>query len=109
MALVAIEAHGEEKLRRVFHRQLRVAQHLVISSRRIFERGTRCRQDGVHEPVIGHVAGHGLANPIPQRQGSLFAQVLAIDLKQVGPLVGPVLHVVGTANEPVDHGFALDA
>ena len=36
------------------------------------------------------------------------AQELAVDLKQVGPLVGPVVDVVGVADQAIDQLVALD-
>ena len=109
VALVAVEAHGQEQLRRVLHRRVRLAEDLVVAGRRVVEVRPRPRQDGVGELVVGHVVGDGLVDPVVVGLRSLHAEELAIHVEQVGPFVGPVIDVFGASDELVHQLVALDA
>ena len=102
MAFVAIEAHGQEELGRVLHRQAGLAQDLVVGGRRVLQRRPGSGQDGVDELIVRHVACHRLPNPIAERQGPFLAQVHTIDLQQVSPFVRPILDVFRAAHQCVD-------
>ena len=53
--------------------------------------------------------GDRLADPVAEGLDALVAEELAVDLEQVGPLVGPVLDVLAAADELVDQFVALGA
>ena len=65
-------------------------------------------QDRPDELVVGDVLVDLLADPLAEGDRPLDAQELAVDLEQVGPLVGPVLDVFLAADQPVDQLVALD-
>ena len=98
VALVAVETGGQEQMRGVFHCFIRRAQHFVIRCRRMLTVGAVRRQDFLHELVVGRVQFHLLANPVAEDAGPFFAEELAVDLEQVGPFIGPMIHVIRTAD-----------
>ena len=108
VALVAVEAHGEEQLRRVLHHGVGRAEHLEVRGGRVVHVRPRCREDRIRELVVGHVGGDRIANPLAERGGPDFAQEFAIHLKQVGPLVRPQFDERFAADELVDYFIALD-
>ena len=57
VALVAVEAHGQEQVRRVLHQRRRVAEDLVIGGGRIFEVRAAGGQDLVGKLVVGLIRG----------------------------------------------------
>src|SRR5436309_1477906 len=78
VALVAVEAHGEEELRGVLHDRVGGAEHLVVAGGRVVEVGARGGQHAVDELVVGHVRGDRLANPGAEGGGPLHAEELAV-------------------------------
>ena len=108
MAFVAVEPDGQEELGRVFHGRRGVAKDLEIGRRRVFPvRATR-RQDGPDELVVRRVRGDLIVDPVAKSRRSLDAQEFAVDLKKVGPLVGPVIDELGAADQAIDQFVALD-
>src|SRR5690606_7578686 len=101
--------HTQEQVRGVFHDVDRLAENLVVRGGRVFLVGTAGGDDVAHELIVGPVAGDLLANPAPERCRPLGAEELAVYLKQVGPLVGPVLDVVVAADESIDQFGPLGA
>ena len=108
VALVAVEPHAQEQVRGVLHRVVRLAQDLVIRRGRILAIRAAGREDLAGELVVGRVGGQFAADPLAESGGPFRAEVLAIDLQQVGPLVRPVLEEIVAADQPVDQFVALD-
>ena len=60
------------------------------------------QQQRTHKLVVGHILRDALLNPLAINPHALLAQVLAVALEQVRPLIGPELNVVLVADEFVD-------
>jgi len=107
VALVAVEAGGEEQVSRVLHRLRRRAEDLVIAGGGILAIGARRGEDLARERVVRRVGGDFRPDPFAELAGAVLAEELPVHLQQVGPLVGPVVDVVRRADQAVDHGVAF--
>ncbi len=74
VALVAVEAHGQEQMRRVLHDQVGIAQDLVVRGCRILFIGSTGGQDLSHNLIVGPIFGDGCANPIAEGLCAFAAQ-----------------------------------
>jgi hypothetical protein len=110
VALVAVEAGGEEEVGGVLHR---LGGRAEDSSSRLAAGLSRLEPEAVSifpdELVVGRVGGDFLADPIAETFRAFFAEELAVHLEEVGPFVGPVVDVVGGADQAFDEGVALAA
>ena len=74
VALVAVEARGEEKVRRVFHCLHRIMQDFPVARRRVlFVRSAR-GEDFSHELIVGRGGLDLLANPLAEKPRALLAE-----------------------------------
>ena len=109
VAGVAVEAGGEEEVGGVLHRLGGGAENFVVTRGGVFAVGAGRGEDFLGELIVGRVGGDFLADPVAETFRALFAQELAVHLEEVGPFVGPVVDVVGRADEAVDDGVAFPA
>ena len=102
MALVAVEARGQEQVRRVLHQRFGRAQRFVIRCGRVSFRRAAGGEDLAGELVVRCVGSDFAANPAAERGRAFDAEILAVHHQEVGPLVGPEIDVVVVADELVD-------
>ena len=107
MALVAIEANAQKKMRSVFKSVFGSSQDLVVRRGGVFSIRAGCSNDIMHKLVIGFVGGNALSNPFAEFGRSLFTQKFRIDLQQVRPLTGPVVYKRFAGNQLVNKFFPL--
>ena len=107
VALVAVEACGQKKVRCVLHDRVRFTQNLVVRGGRVVLVRAAGGDHFVGELVVWRVAGDLVANPFAELRRALGAEELAVHLQQVGPLVCPVVDVVFVADQFVDQLVAL--
>ncbi len=107
VALVAVEARGEEKVRGVLHRLGGFAQDLPIAGGRVVLGRAGRGDDLPDELVVWSIGRDFLADPIAEQLHAFAAEELRIHLQHVGPFVRPVVHEFRRADQLVDHGIAL--
>ena len=107
MAFVAIESRGEEQVRRVLHRVLRISQDLEVRRSRVVHVGTGGRQDLAHELIVRRVFLDLAVNPLAELLRTFFAKEFSVHLQKVRPFVRPVIDVGIAADQFVDQFVTL--
>ncbi len=107
MALVAIEPDSQEEMRRVFEDIFRGSQNLKVRSSWVLAIRARRRHDLIDEGIVRRILGNLFANPIAEAGCTFFAEELGVDLQQIAPLVGPMVHVVVASQQFVDQSVSL--
>ena len=107
VALVAVEARGEEKVRGVLHRFRGIAQDLPIARGRVVLVRAGRGENLARELIVGRVRLDLLANPILEKFRAFAAEELRVHLEFVRPFVRPVIDEFRRADELVHDGVAL--
>ena len=89
-------------MRRIFHDSGRFTQNLEVGGSRVFLVGTRGGNHLAGKLIIRRIVGDLGANPFAELRSALGAEELAVDLKQVSPLIGPVVNIITAAHQLVD-------
>src|SRR5205085_798576 len=101
MAFVAVEASGQKKVGRVLHRLGRRADYLPITGGGMLAIGTGSSEDLASELIVRRILLDLLANPGAETFCALGAQKLAVALEEIGPFVGPEVHVFRAADQAI--------
>ena len=105
VALVAIESGCQKEMSGVLHDGIGLAQDFVVRGRRVFLVRSLGRENLARERVIRGIGFNLVSDPIAEQRSTFGPEKLAIDLQQVGPLVGPVIHKLTVAHEVINQGF----
>ena len=107
VALVAVEAHAEERLADILGHLAGLTQHAQVIHCGVFIGAAFGREERARQLVVGDILRDLPADPIAVKPDGFLAKVLAVALQQVCPFVRPELHVVVAGQKVLDQLLPL--
>ena len=107
VAFVAVETNRQEQVGRIFHDQRGVAENLEVGGRRALDSGATGGENLTGRFIVRLIPGDHVLDPVAHGDGPLLAEEFPIDLKHVGPFVGPMLDIFRVSDQLIDQRGSL--
>ena len=92
---------------RILHDQRGVAENLEVGGGRALNGGATGGENLTGRFIVRLIPGDHVLDPVTHGNGPLLAEEFPIDLKHVGPFVGPMLDIFRVSDQLIDQSGSL--